>query len=300
MSSSFASATSIDLSRLPAPNVIEQLDYPSIVNAARAQMLALWPPFSATVESDPLQKLIELFAYRELLLRAEFNDRARGCMVAFAMGADLDQLAALLGSYRLELEPADPVAGTPAIMESDAEFRRRVILAPEAYSVAGPEGAYVWHALSTSGDVLDASATSPDPGDVLVTVLSRDADGTASPALLALVEARVSADDVRPLTDHVMVQSAEIVPFVVTASIETFAGPDSAIVLNEARAKLDAYLETSHRLGRDVVRSGIYASLHVEGVSRVTLSEPAADIILDRTQAGYCTAVTLTHAGTGE
>lgn len=300
MSSSFASATSIDLSRLPAPDVIEQLDYPSIVNAARTQMLALWPPFSATVESDPLQKLIELFAYRELLLRAEFNDRARGCMVAFAMGPDLDHLAALLGAYRLELEPADPVAGTPAVMESDAEFRRRVILAPEAYSVAGPEGAYVWHALSASGDVLDASATSPTPGAVLVTVLSREGNGTALTPLLALVEARVSADDVRPLTDHVTVQSASITPFTVVAEIETFAGPDSAIVLNEARAKLDAYLASSHRLGRDLVRSGIFASLHVEGVSRVNVIQPAADIVFDRTQAGYCTAVTLTHAGTGE
>ena len=300
MSDSFASATAIDLSRLPAPIVVEQLDYPTIVAALRAQMVSLYPAYSASVESDPVQKIIELYAYRELLLRAEFNDRARGCMVAFAMGGDLDQLAALLGAYRLELSPADPVTGTPAVMESDTEFRRRVILAPEAYSVAGPEGAYVWHALTADGDVLDASATSPSPGSVVVSVLSRDGDGTAPPALIDLVRSRVSADDVRPLTDYVTVQSAAITNFIVDADIQTFAGPDSAIVLNEARAQLDAYLIRSRRLGRDIVRSGIIAALHVEGVSSVALNEPAVDVALNRTQAGYCTGITITHSGTGE
>ena len=82
-------------------------------------------------------------------------------------------------------------------MESDADFRRRIILAPEGYSVAGPEGAYIFHALSADPDVLDASATSPTPGEVVVTVLSRTGDGTAPPELLATVEAAGSADDVR-------------------------------------------------------------------------------------------------------
>lgn len=178
---SATSATAIDLSRLPAPLIVEQLDYAVILAALRADMLDRFPDFSAAVESDPVQKLLEVCAYRELLLRAAFNERARGCLVAFAVGPDLDNLGALLGAYRLEIEPADPLSGTPAVMESDADFRRRIILAPEGYSVAGPEGAYIWHALSADADVLDASATSPDPGEVVVTVLSRTGDGTAPP-----------------------------------------------------------------------------------------------------------------------
>src|SRR3546814_9711108 len=46
----------------------------------------------------------------------------------------------------------------PAVMESDSDLRRRLVLAPEGYSVAGPEGAYIFHALSAHPDVLDASA----------------------------------------------------------------------------------------------------------------------------------------------
>lgn len=297
---SATSATAIDLSRLPAPQIVEHLDYAAILADLRADMLDRFPDFSAAVESDPVQKLLEVCAYRELLLRAAFNERARGCLVAFAVGADLDNLGALLGAYRLELEPADPLNGTPAVMESDADFRRRIILAPEGYSVAGPEGAYIWHALSADASVLDASATSPDPGEVVVTVLSRTGDGTAPPELLDIVEAAVSADDVRPLTDHVTVQGATIVEYVIEAEIETFAGPDSSIVLAEAEARLAAYLEASKRLGRDIVRSAIFAALHVEGVSQVILTSPAADIELDRTEAAHCTDVTLHYAGTGE
>ncbi len=297
---SATSATAIDLSRLPAPEIVELLDYEVIRAALLADMLARYPDFSAAVPSDPVHKLLEVAAYRELMLRATFNDRARGCLVAFATGSDLDHLGALLGAYRLEIEPADILNGTPAVMESDADFRRRIILAPEGYSVAGPEGAYIWHALSADADVLDASATSPTPGEVVVTVLSRNGDGTAAPALLDIVEAAVSADDVRPLTDHVTVQGADIVEYAINAQIETFAGPDSAIVLAEAAARLNAYLESSRRLGRDIVRSAIFAALHVEGVSQVTLAAPAVDVELNRTQAAHCTNVTLVHAGTGE
>lgn len=297
---SATSATAIDLSRLPAPQIVEQLDYAAILADLRADMLDRFPDFSAAVESDPVQKLLEVCAYRELLLRATFNERARGCLVAFAVGADLDNLGALLGAYRLEITPADPLSGAPAVMESDADFRRRIILAPEGYSVAGPEGAYIFHALSADPDVLDASATSPTPGEVVVTVLSRTGDGTAPSELLATVEAAVSADDVRPLTDHVTVQGADIVDYAIEAEIETFAGPDSMIVIAEAEARLADYLEQSKRLGRDIVRSAIFAALHAEGVSQVTLASPAADVELTRTQAAHCTDVTLNYAGTGE
>jgi phage-related baseplate assembly protein len=295
-----STASAIDLSRLPPPAIIGQVDFAAILTALRADLLARYPDFSAAVESDPVQKLLEVAAYREVMLRAEFNRRARECMIAFATGSNLDHLAALLGVKRLELVPADPELNTPAQMESDADFRSRVVLGPEGFSVAGPEGAYIYHARSAGGDVLDASATSPLPGQVVVTVLSRLGDGTPSPELLAAVEAAVSASHIRPLTDKVTVRAATIIPFAVTASIETFAGPDSSIVLAEARRGLDDYLARSRKLGRDIVRSSIIGALDVEGVSRITLTSPAADVVLDRTQAANCTAISVTHSGTGE
>lgn len=294
------SFTSVDLSRLPPPSVIEPLDFETILAAALAQFQALFPAFDASVESDPVVKIIQMFAYRELVLRQRVNDAARAVMPAYATGSDLDALAAIMGIERFILDPGDPGEGIPATLESDEDFRRRMVLAPEGFSVAGPEGAYIFHALSADSDVLDASATSPEPGEVVVTVLSRSGDGTPDAGVLDAVEARLNSTTVRPLTDLVTVQAADVVDFAVEATLHYFTGPDSALVRAEALARLDAWLANIRRLGRDVTRAGIIAALHAEGVQNVTLASPAADIVLTRQQAGNCTAITVTDAGVGE
>ncbi|CDO37274.1 baseplate J/gp47 family protein [Novosphingobium sp. KN65.2] len=295
-----ATFTAVDLSRLDAPDIVEALDFETIYAAALDQLQELLPDFDATVESDPVVKLLQLFAYRELLLRQRINDAARAVMPAYAVGADLDNIAALFGITRFTLSPADEALGIPAVMESDADFRRRMVLAPEGYSVAGPEGAYIFHALSADADVLDASATSPAAGEVLVSVLSRTGSGAASVDLVDTVDAYVSDETRRPLTDFVTVQSAEIVEYAVDATLTTFSGPDGGVVLAAAQDSLDAYIEASHRIGRDITRSAIFAALHVEGVQNVELTTPAADIVISRTQAPYCTGTTVNYAGTGE
>lgn len=296
MSSTF---TAVDLSELAAPDLVETLSYEEIYAATVAAVRMLIPDFAAR-ESDPATVALQVFAYREMLLRQRVNDAARALYVAHANGADLDNLGALFGVARFKISDAIPDQGIAAVWESDEDFRRRIVLAPEGYSVAGPEGAYIFHALSADADVLDASAISPDPGEVLVTILSRQGDGAASPELVALVKTYLSAESRRPLTDFVEVQSAEIVNFAVVAQITTFAGPDSAVVMGEARAQLDDYLKSSFRMGRDITISGLHAALHRAGVQNVVLTSPAADIVIDRTEAAHCTGITLTHAGIGE
>lgn len=292
--------TAVDLSRLPAPQVVETLSFEAILSAMLADLRQRDPTFTATVESDPAYKILEVAAYRELLLRQRINDAARSVMLAYAAGADLDQLAALFGLGRLLISAANPDTGAPAVYESDADFRRRVTLAPESYSVAGPTGAYIFQALSADADVLDASVTSPTPGQVVVTVLSRTGDGAASPALLAVVDAALSADTVRPLTDEVIVESATIMDFTVEAAIATYAGPDAAVVLAESRARLDAYLAEHRRLGRDITRSGLFAALHSPGVQGVTMAAPAADLVIASDEVAVCTDISLTWAGVAE
>lgn len=294
-----ATFTAVDLSRLPAPTIIEALDFETIYADALAQFVEMVPDFVAR-DSDPATKLLQLFAYRELILRQRINDALRGTMVAYAVGADLDNLGALLGVTRLTVTPADSVLNIPAVMESDTDFRRRIVLAPEGYSVAGPEGAYIYHALSAHADVLDASATSPEPGHVLISLLSRNGGGAASVDLINTVYAYLNAEDRRPLTDYVTVMSAQIVDYAIAAEIRTFSGPDGGVVLAAAQAKLADYVTESHRIGRDITRSGIFAALHVEGVQNVTLTSPATDIIVSRTQAPHCTGQTISYAGVGE
>ncbi|WP_338331032.1 baseplate assembly protein, partial [Xanthomonas citri] len=272
----------------------------TIFAEALAQFRELLPEFSALTEADPVYKLLQLFAARELLIRQRANDKAQQTMLAFATGTNLDHLGALFGVARLVLDPGQPENGIAPTYESDMDFRRRIQLAPEGFSVAGPEGAYIYHALSAAADVMDASATSPAPGQVLVTVQSRTGDGTAPQALLDEVAAILNNDDVRPLTDEVTVQSTQVVPYAIRGRVYTYAGPDSAVVMREALRSLQAYLAEAHRIGRDVPESAIKAKLFADGVQRVELDSPAADIRISRTQAAYCTSIDIVHAGIDE
>lgn len=295
-------ATAVNLSGLPMPAVVETLSFETIVAEMKAELIALLPELEAVLqlESEPIVKLIEIFAYRELNTRQRVNDAAKAVTLAYAVGSDLDHLAAAFGVARLVIVAADPATNTQAVMESDIALRTRVLLAPEGYSVAGPEGAYRFHALGASGDVLDASATSPSPRVVVVTVLNRINNGVATTDLLNLVAAAVSAETRRPLTDQVIVQSAEIFDFNVVATIKTFAGPDSAVVIGVATAQLNTYFWESFRLGRDVTRAGIISALYPNGVQNVDLVSPPADIVVNRLQAARCASITLTHSGLGE
>jgi len=298
--SSIATSSAVDLSALPPPDLVPQSDFEARLAAKIARLITTLPAFDALVESDPAIKLLESDSYDEQLLAQACNDAARQMLLAFAAGANLDQLGALLGVVRLELTPADPETGAAAVMESDSEFRARILLAPHSFSVAGPERAYVYHALSASSDVLDASATSPTPGQVVVSVLSRTGDGTAPAGTLAAVEAVLTDDEVRPLTDEVIVQSADIVSFAIEANIWLYAGPDPNLIVEAAEASLDAYLSKARRLGRDIPRSAIIAAIHVAGVQRVEIVSPAADQVMTMLQAAWCDDITLTYAGVDE
>lgn len=294
--------TAINLAQVAPPDVIEPFDFEQILSAMLADLLDRAPELDAQVESEPFMKVLEVCAFRELQLRARINDAARAVMLPYSTGTDLDNLGALFGVERLLISPAVPTAVPPiaAVYESDSDFRYRIQLSLEGLSTAGPEGAYIFHALSADGQVLDASAISPSPGQVLITVLSRAGTGVPDGALLATVLAKLSDESVRPLTDYVQVQAATIVQYQVTATLHFYAGPDREVIMANARAALEAYTSGQHRLGLDVTLSGIYAALHQPGVQRVDLTSPTANLVINRQSASYCTAISLTDGGLDE
>lgn len=299
----------IDLNQLPAPDVVEAPDFETILAERKATLISLFPPEQQeavarvlALESDPLTKYLEENAYREVLWRQRVNEAALATTLAFSESADLDVMAANNNTRRLIITPADEstIPPTPAVMESDTDLRLRAQQAFEGLSVAGPVGAYEYHGRSADGRVADISVVSPTPACVTITVLSREGDGTASAGLLAVVEQALNAEDVRPVGDRVTVQSAVMVPYRVDATLYFYPGPESEPVREAAENRLKEYISAQHRLGRDIRRSAIYAALHVEGVQRVELTAPAADIVLAKHQASWCTDYTISAGGTDE
>lgn len=293
--------TSIDLSKLPAPEVIKTVEYEVLLTDMKAEAIRLMPELEAylSLESEPTSQLLRVCAYYRMLDRLEFNDGARANLLALSTGTNLDGLAAFWGVERLIVQEADDTVSPliPEIRESDDAFRARVQLSLEGHSTAGPRGAYIFWALSAAGEVKDASVASPTPGEVVVTVLSHDSDGTASNTLLNTVDAALNDEDVRPLTDHVAVQAAEILPYQVEATLTLYDGPDQSLVIAVAQAAIEDHVVKHHRLGHDITISGLHAALHQAGVQNVELIQPTAHIEVDDHQAAYCSGLTLIVGG---
>jgi phage-related baseplate assembly protein len=299
----------IDLSQLPAPDVVETLDYETILAGRKATLISLYPEDqqeaiarTLALESEPLVKYLEENAWREVLWRQRVNEAALAVTLAYAENNDLDVMAANTNTARLIITQADDTTlpPTPAVMESDTDFRLRAQQAFEGLSVAGPVGAYEFHGRSADGRVADISVISPEPACVTISVLSRENNGAASEDLLTIVRNALNDEDVRPVADRVTVQSAAIISYMIDATLYIFPGPESEPIRAAAEAKLKAYISAQHRLGRDIRQSAIYAALHVEGVQRVELAAPAADIVLDKTQASFCAEYDIRLGGSDE
>lgn len=295
--------STLDLSRLPAPLVLEPLDFEALYQEALTDFRALMGGnWSAALESDPVVKLLEKAAYDKMMGRARINDAAKALLLAFARDSDLDHLAANYNVQRLLVVPADPGAVPPIEpqYESDDSLVERTLLAFEGMSIAGPRDAYVFHAMSADGRVADARASSPSPATVEVSILSRIGEGLASEDLLEVVRQALNDEEVRPVGDRVIVQSASLIDYQVEAVLYLYPGPEIELSLTEARAALERYINTQRRLGRDIRRSAIHAALHVSRVQRVELIHPAEDVVVLDHQAANCTGSSVVLGGTDE
>ncbi|NVZ60295.1 baseplate J/gp47 family protein [Pseudomonas edaphica] len=290
----------VDLSSLPAPTVLEPLDFEEVyqegLSVFRGYMGGNW---TAALESDPVVKVLEVGAYIKVGNRARVNDAGKAVLLAHAIRGDLDHLGANVNLKRLVIQAADLLAvpPVPEVKEDDDPFRERIQLAYEGLTTAGPRNSYILHARNASGLVADATAESPAPCYVTVTVLGLEGEGVASPALLATVTAALNDENVRPVGDRVTVQSAQVIRYQINAILHmASAGPEADASLVEAKARLAAWINPRRRLGVEVARSGVDAQLHVAGVSRVQLVG-WQDLAPTKAQAAFCTGYTVTLAG---
>ena len=317
------------ISNLPEPELIEALNFETIFRQLMEDFLDRHPDYTALLESDPAVKLMQVFAYRELVLRQRVNDAFKATLLAFAQGGDLDQLAAFYGVNRLDLE-------------ADAQFRDRTIERIKGSSTAGGAAWYRFQALTADNRVGDALVTSPDAGQVRIAILSLEAqlindatdaelvalgetygvsrvmsplepietfrarvrtaalgsggDGTASSILLQVVDDYVQSDSVRVITDTVQVISANILEVNVAANVYLY--PDqSPTILQGLEAAIRADFRAEAELGWDLTPSWLISRLHIPGVQRVELTSPSTVAVADNTTAVALGTVTITMAG---
>ncbi|MCG9079484.1 baseplate assembly protein [Laribacter hongkongensis] len=179
--------------------------------------------------------------------------------------------------------------------EDDDRLRERIKLAPEAFSTAGSRLAYVFHAKSAHQSIVDVAVLSPTPGVVKLYPLLTT--GLPDATMLSLVEAKCSADRVRPLTDQVQALAPTPVDYAIDAQLVLYTNVDAASVKSQAQTNAEAYkADRAAGLGRDVVPSQVIAALQVAGVYQVILAAPTLKQLAENEWA-RCTGITLTVTG---
>lgn len=287
----------LDLSRLPAPEAIRDIDFETIFSERTASLLAEFAekgvPFDVeNLETDSSIILEEIDGLREVLAKFQINDTVKALLIPFSTGGNLENLAAFYGVTRVLIKAAD--ANDSAVYETDIDLRRRVLLATEAFATAGTFAAYVFHGLSADPNVRNVDVWSPGPGEVHLAVQSREGDGMPSVDLVDAVRTHLYRPEIKPLTDMLTVIPVSNIYYTIAVNAYVLPGPDPVIVQAEVEKSLAAMVERRRVPSRDVPRSAIYAAAQVDPVDLVEITHPLADLIVGDGEVAVCTGITVT------
>lgn len=294
----------IDLTRLPAPSIIEALDYEGLQAAFVARFIAHWeiergrdpdlPLYNVeSLETDDMIIASQAWSTLRLLDRTRVNDAVRAVLAPLAKRADLDNVVARVGIERLVITPATD--RTPAVMESDERLLARYLLAMTR-PAAGSADRYILEAMTAWPQLHHAAVIGHKihgrRGDVDL-VIAGPEGRNATDAEMALVRAAAGADSVVPEATSLYLLRAVRREYDVRGCIVVPVGPDAEAVRQEAVSRIVAATAVRLLIGAEVPHALISGAAYGLSVTRFDLSEPVADIPADPYTIPVCRSVSL-------
>ncbi len=185
--------------------------------------------------------------------------------------------------------------------ENDENFRERIQIAPESFSVAGPRGAYEYYARSAHQDIIDVAVVGPPdilPGYVEIYPLMQGGEIPSSEILSSVLEI-CNTDNVRPLTDYVSVHAPEVVNYALNVKYyidraKATQSTELQAAVNEAVAVWITWQRS--KLGRDLNPSELNHRMIAAGAKRTEITSPAFKI-LKASQLAVPSTITVTFGG---
>lgn len=160
--------------------------------------------------------------------------------------------------------------------EDDASFYSRMRESEESYTTAGAKNSYSYHARSVSALVSDVSVESPEPGKVDVKIMLQDGV-LPDEEMISKVQEYLNADDIRPLTDYVVVSA----PATVTFDIDViyYISSMQEISAEKIRDAVETYTRSyvawqTSKMGRDINPSYFNALIMQSGIKRAEIISP--------------------------
>jgi phage-related baseplate assembly protein len=228
-----------------------------------------------------------MFALRADLLIPSGETEAAGAVVAVEPGAAANGLVP--GQINAVIDPVAYVARTENVtvtmlgadVESDDRYRARIQEAPERFTCAGPAGSYRALAMSAHQDIADVGVWSPKPGTVDVRPVMAGG-GLPPEEVLRAVREKLSADDVRPLTDTVIVAAPELVEYAIDVDWSLLKADEPLLATRKAavEAAVERYrLWQRSAPGRDINPTKLISLMEQAGARRVAARGPEYTVL---------------------
>jgi len=269
--------TIIDLSKLPPPKIIAELDVEIIKDEMKADFMKRMGEGYLLDDADPAMKIIEQAAYREMLQRQKINDGAKAVMLGYSTGSDLENLTALFNTERSILK--EKANFTDEVRQSDDGLRIEALQAFDGKSTAGAQESYIYFAKNFNRKhIHDVSVVSKRPGEVELTILFKQGLEIDQDDEISRLHSYLTKGKLIPFTDLLSIKSAVIRQAKGKAKIFVPKGPDKEVIKKIARKRLDKFLTQKYKLGSLISLSGINSTLYVENAEEVEITEPKKSI----------------------
>ena len=163
-----------------------------------------------------------------------------------------------------------------ADVESDDDLAERIYLAPGAYSTAGPEDGYLFHAKQFNPSIGDVVATSNQAAGTVDIVFIMSDGKTPGTEMINGLKGYLNGKTRRPMTDLVNVSAPAEVTYTVDLTYYINRSDSArAVAIQEAvQTAVDDYLTWQRTIGRDINPSKLVALVMAAGAKRVTVTAP--------------------------
>lgn len=184
--------------------------------------------------------------------------------------------------------------------ESDEDFAERILLAPSSYSVAGTEDAYIYHIKTHNASIIDVKIITDKDATVNIFFLLSGGNIPTSEDVANLQAYLDNAEDIRPLTDHIVVMSPTVVNYDINVTYyidKSDKNQEVTIKSDISNAISEFIIEQSSEIGKDINTSILVQKIMNAGAKRVEVKSPVFTAINETSVAHNNPTKSITYGG---
>lgn len=172
-------------------------------------------------ESDPLLKILEIFAYRALMIKQKIQDTYNASILSQAKGNDLKRLSKFL------FEEEDNISNDKEIIDKIDNLWKN-----NTYYTTGTQSSYKFYAYKFTPNVKDIFINIEDEQIIIYLLFNNDQNEKEQSAVLKNTEEKLNDHSIRRITDKIKVKLAKIIEYNIQLTISSTLYNYSELIKN--------------------------------------------------------------------